>query len=231
MIFVQFCLWKTLINSGLRPDLTLKDMIAFIAINEAVGALTRGDFANELGVSIQDGSVAMHFLRPVSYQMYLFSSFMGKNCYRLLTTSLPVIAVCAVIAGVPLPPSFAHLLVFAAHTVLGIIIIFEIIYIAGLLAFWTQRTWFLSWYVSAFCTFFGGTVVPLWFYPRALEKLTVYLPFRYISFEGINYYLGREAPSTAGLSLGMAMLWSLMLFLIGQLIWKQAQKKMTINGG
>ena len=231
VVFVQFSLWKTLTDSGLRPDITLSDMIAFIAITEVVNALTRGDFANELGASIRDGSVVMHFIRPASYQLYLFSSFMGKNLYRLVTTALPVVLLCAILVGIPLPFSLLHLGLFAVFTVLGIVIMFELIYITGLLAFWTQATWFLSWYVSAFSTFFGGAVVPLWFYPRWLEKFTVFLPFRYISFEGINYYLGKTALSSAGFSLCMAFLWALLLFLIGQIIWINVQKKMTINGG
>ena len=231
VLFVQYCLWKTLIGSGLRPDIKLAQMITYIAINEVIGALTRGDFANELGVSIQDGSVAMHFLRPASYQLYLFSSFMGRNCYRLFTSSLPAVIICAVLVGLPPPASFIHFWLFIVHTMMGIVIIFELIYITGMLAFWTQRTWFLSWYVSALSAFFGGTIVPLWFYPRILNRLSAFLPFRYISFEGINYFLGKAPASAAGLSISMAMLWVFALFFIGQLLWRQAQKKITINGG
>lgn len=231
IVFVQLSLWKVLIRSGLRPEITLADMVAFIAFTEIIETLTRGDFANDLGASIRDGSVVMHFLRPASYQLYLFCCFMGKNIYRFITTSLPVVLLCAVLAGLPLPVSFSHLALFVILVLLGIIIMFELIYITGLLAFWTQATWFLSWYVGALCTFFGGAVVPLWFYPRGLEKLTVFLPFRYISFEGINYYLGKAPLSSAGISLCMAIFWAFLLFILGQFLWVRVQKKMTINGG
>lgn len=231
VVFVQFSLWKTLTGSGLRPDVTLADMAAFIAITEVAGALTRGDFANELGASIRDGSVIMHFIRPASYQLYLLSSFMGNNLFRFVSNAVPVVLLCAVTVGLPLPLTMAHLGLFAAFTLLGILIMFELIYITGLLAFWTQTTWFLSWYVGAFSTFFGGTIVPLWFYPHWLERLSVYLPFRYISFEGINYYLGKAPLSSAGFSLSMAILWAFFLFLAGQLVWFAVQRKMTINGG
>jgi ABC-2 type transport system permease protein len=231
LIFVQFCLWKVLIGSTVRAGVTLAQMVAFVAITEAVGTLTRGNFANELGISIRDGSVVMHFLRPASYQLYLFSTHMGSNTYGLLTRSLPVVIMSAILVGFPLPPSFTHLLLFVVFTLLGIIIMFELIYITGLLAFWTQATWFLSWYTEAGLIFFGGTVVPLWFYPRFLEGITVYLPFRYISFEGINYYMGKMPLSQAGTSLAMSIFWVILLFLIGKLLWRMVQKKITINGG
>jgi len=231
LVVIQFFLWNTLISSGVRTGITVTDMIAFVLITEAVSALTRGNFANELGDSIRDGSVLMHFLRPVSYQLYLFSVHMGKNVYRLLTQILPVVLLCAIFYSLPSPPSFAHLAVFAALTLSGVIIMFQLIYITGLLAFWTQATWYLSWYLGAGLTFFGGTVVPLWFYPRSLEWLTVFLPFRYISFEGINYYLGKASLDNAYLSLSVSLAWVIILYITGLIIWNKAQRKITINGG
>ena len=231
LILIQFFLWKTLIGSGVRQGITLNDMIAFVVITEAVSALTRSSFANDLGSSIRDGSVVMHLLRPVSYQLYLFSVHTGKNVYRLLTQTLPAVFICAFFISLPAPPSFAHLIIFTALTLSGVIIMFELIYITGLLAFWTQATWYLSWYLGAGLTFFGGTAVPLWFYPRFLQELTIFLPFRYISFEGINYYLGKALLESAWLPLCISFAWVIILFIIGRLIWKKAQRKITINGG
>jgi len=110
LVVIQFFLWNTLISSGVRTGITVTDMIAFVLITEAVSALTRGNFANELGDSIRDGSVLMHFLRPVSYQLYLFSVHMGKNVYRLLTQVLPVVLLCAIFTASRLRPLLRILL-------------------------------------------------------------------------------------------------------------------------
>jgi ABC-2 type transport system permease protein len=100
--------------------------------------------------------------------------------------------------------------------------------VVGLLAFWTQATWYLSWYVRAGVAFFGGTVIPLWFYPDALEKLSQFLPFRYISFEAINYYLGKLPLEAAARSIGIAALWWFLLFAAGHVLWRSVQKRMTV---
>jgi ABC-2 type transport system permease protein len=229
--FVMYSLWKVLIASGVRSDVTLVQMIAYIAFTRIIRTLSGGNFANEIGTSIRDGSVVMHFIRPASYQLYLLSSYLGKNCYQLLTTTLPIAALCAVLVGFPPPASLLHFSVFLFLTFFGIIIMFELIYITGLLAFWTQKTWFLQWYTDAFLQFFGGTMVPLWFYPPFFQKLSVFLPFRYITFEGIDYYLGKAPINSAFTSIGISLFWIVLLFLIGQLIWLRVQKKITINGG
>jgi ABC-2 type transport system permease protein len=206
-------------------------MIAYMLINEAVRAFTKEDIADELGVSIRDGSVIMHLLRPVPYNLYILSTMTGKNIYKFLFTTLPILVFGSIFIGFPLPASVPHGLFFLCLTLTGILIIFEIIYIFGLFAFWSQKTWYLKWYINTGERFFGGTIVPLWFYPDVLEKITVFLPFRYISFEGINYYVGKASVNEGWYSLAIAFSWVLILFGIGQFLWMRAQKKLTINGG
>ena len=230
-LFIQYSLWKILINTGARQDVSLKDMIAYIMITTAVGALTRGDIANQLGNAIRDGSVTCFLLRPMSFRLYQFSSMLGENWYGFLTSALPVIIGGCMVTGIPAPPSIRHLIFSVLVTMIGILINFEIIYIFGLLAFWTQSTWFIDWYIEAAVRFFGGTLIPLWFYPEVLEKITRFLPFRYISFEGVNSYLGRIPVDTMGRSLGVALGWWLVLYCTGKVLWFAAGKKLTVNGG
>ncbi|MDR2618749.1 MAG: ABC-2 family transporter protein [Treponema sp.] len=230
-LFIQYSLWKTLISTGIRQDVSLKDMIAYIMITTAAGALSRGDIANQLGAAIRDGSVTGFLLQPMSFRLYQFSSMLGGNCYAFLTSALPVIIGGCVLIGVPAPPSIRHAVFSILITLTGVLIKFEIIYIFGLLAFWTQSTWFIDWYVDAAVSLFGGTLIPLWFYPEGLEKITRFLPFRYISFEGVNSYLGRISPDGMAQSLGMALGWWLVLYGAGKLLWFAARKKLTLNGG
>jgi ABC-2 type transport system permease protein len=187
--------------------------------------------ANTLGDEIRDGSVAMHLIRPFSFRLYLLSSMLGENSYQTIKNFVPVFITGCILAGFPLPPSALYAVLFAALLVLGIYLMFQLIFISALLAFWTQATWFLSWYVRAGVFFFGGAIVPLWFYPQVLQNISRYLPFRYITFEAIDFYLGKAPLSQAGASLAMAVLWCLLLSAFSQALWTLARRKLTINGG
>jgi ABC-2 type transport system permease protein len=200
-------------------------------INAVVMALSSQNLANELGVEIRDGSVIMHLIRPLSFRLYLFSTMLGKNTYSLIMSALPVVLICCLFIGAVLPPSPAYFFLFLILTVLGVCIMFQLIYITGLLAFWTQATWYLSFYLNAGVMFFGGTAIPLWFYPSFLQELSVILPFRYITFEAIDYWLGKPPLSQAWHSIGAAALWTILLFSIGHILWLRVQKKLTVNGG
>jgi ABC-2 type transport system permease protein len=228
---IQVSLWKVLIGSETRQGARLPEMISYVMINAVVMALSRENLANELGAEIRDGSVVMHLIRPLSFRLYLFSTMLGKNMYSLMTSALPVVFVGCLLIGAALPPSPAYFCLFLVLAALGVCIMFQLVYITGLLAFWTQATWYLRFYLSAGIAFFGGTAIPLWFYPPFLKKLSGVLPFRYITFEAIDYWLGKPPISQAWRSVGVAALWAATLFGIGQALWVRVQKRLTINGG
>lgn len=228
---VQISLWSALIGSGAKKGVTLREMIAYVVINTVFLTLTRSNIANELGDSIRDGSVVMHFVRPVSMRLMLYSSSLGRNAYSALTTVLPVAVLGALFAGFPLPGSLLRLCLSVLLAIAGMLVLFEIHYIVGLIAFWTQATWFLSWYIRAGVTFFGGTAVPLWFYPAWLNTLSLFIPFRYITFEAIQCYLGKTSMPESVLALAVTCLWLAALYGLGRLVWHAVQQKMTINGG
>jgi ABC-2 type transport system permease protein len=157
---VELMLWKTLLGAGMRFGTSMRDMAAYIMINELVLSLTRSDMANTLGDEIRDGSVSMHLIRPFSFRLYLLSSMLGENSYQVLKNFIPVFITGCILVGFPLPPSLPYFFMFTALLVLGIFIMFQIIFISALLAFWTQATWFLSWYVRAGVFFSAGPWCP-----------------------------------------------------------------------
>ena len=122
-------------------------------------------------------------------------------------------------------------LAFLVSLVLGVLLMFELTYTFGLLAFRIQRCWFLSWYVSALTTFFGGTAVPLWFYPKALQTVSYVLPFRYVAFEPVNLLLGRTPAGEAWVPILCALAWLLVLGLLDRVMWRSAVQGLTVNGG
>jgi ABC-type uncharacterized transport system permease subunit len=61
--------------------------------------------------------------------------------------------------------------------------------------------------------------------------MSVILPFRYITFEAVECWLGKLPLAHATQHLAIALGWALVLFGLSSLLWRQARKKITINGG
>lgn len=227
--FVQISLWSALAGSG-NSETTLEGMVVFVMINTFVSVATSANIASELEPAIRDGSISGYFLRPVSFKYYCFSEVIGKNLYNILTTALPIVILALLLFSLPLPSPF-YFMLFIISLLLGCIIMLELTYIFGLLAFFTQRAWYISWYLSAFLTFFGGTAVPLWYYPDFLKTISSFLPFKYVSFEPINLFLEKTTPIDGVLGMCIAVFWILALNLMGYAIYSVVRKRLSVNGG
>lgn len=228
--FIQYSLWSALIQTGNHGGVSLNEMISYVAINLFVTMLTDTNIASQLEPSIRDGSVVMDFIRPINFKLYLFSSSLGTNTYNMLTSAFPIVIVVFLLHKISFP-SPIYTMMFILSLVIGILIIFELTYIFGLLAFFTQRAWYLSWYLNGFKTIFGGTMVPLWFYPDILKQMSMFLPFRYVSFEPINFFLQRTPIGESWRVLLIGIGWIVILQLISTLIYNCVINRITINGG
>lgn len=228
---IQICLWHALLGTGLQSGTSFTDMVLFVIVNTFVSKLTRANIATTIEAAVTDGSIAMELLRPISYKYYLLVNIFGKNAFSVMTNVLPVAAVGAFFLGGAEAPEIGSVLAFLVSLVLGVLLMFELTYTFGLLAFRIQRCWFLSWYVSALTTFFGGTAVPLWFYPKALQTVSYVLPFRYVAFEPVNLLLGRTPAGEAWAPILCALVWLLVLGLLDRVMWRSAVQGLTLNGG
>lgn len=228
---IQLFLWRALLETDMGSGLSLPDMVLFLLVNKFVFTLTNANISSTIETAMIDGSISMELLRPISYKGYLLFSILGENIFSLFTDFLPVLLVGVFfLRGAPMP-GVMNCILFAASALLGVLLLFEITYLVGLLAFWLQRCWFLGWYLRGFLTFFGGTTVPLWFYPDFLAAASYFLPFRYITFEPINLFLGKTAITDAWIPILASLLWLTGLSLLDKMVWRAATKKLTVNGG
>lgn len=228
---IQVFLWQALLGSGARKDTSFPDMLLYVLINSFMLQLTRTDVAGIIENAMIDGTISMELLRPISYKGYMLAQTLGKNVYGSLTATLPVLGLSLFFLSGAVLPDGVHILFFLLSALLGIALMFEVTYLAGLLAFWLQRCWFIRFYLRGIRDIFGGTFVPIWFYPEFLEKLSYWLPFRYMTFEPINIFLMKTPASQAWVSLLAAFLWLLGLSFAEQMVWRAATRKLTVNGG
>ncbi len=230
-LFIQANLWTALLSAGVRQDTTLGDMLVYVLVSMFIGELTHINIATMLEPEIRDGSVSRHFLKPVSFKLYCICSAMGKNLYSFVVSFLPALLLALVFFSLPPVLSAARFALFLLSACLGVFIVLELSYIAGLLAFCTQRAWYLNWYLSAGKTIFGGAAVPIWFYPAFLSVLSRYLPFRYVSFEPINILLGKPSFAPVSVLIVIALCWLLALCALSHLLYRHILKRITVNGG
>ena len=229
LLFLQIRLWQVLLSTNIvQNNKALVDMVAFLVINALLAALTKCDAAGTIASLVGDGSISCSLTRPISLKRQVVCTQIGSNLHLLLfTVILPTLAVI-VIYGITLPKA-ENGIMFLISSALGAVIMFEIQYIIGLLAFFLTTIWFANFYITGFMTLFGATAIPLWYYPTWLQKICSFLPFRYITYEPIVIYLGNSQDHLK--TLGIQLLWICILFFLEHYIWHKAERKLVVQGG
>ncbi|WOO34831.1 ABC-2 family transporter protein [Anaerocolumna sp. AGMB13020] len=229
-VFMQGSLWTALIQTG-YTDVTLKEMISYVVINAFVSYSTGFNVTSVISDRIQDGMIAIDLILPVKLKWKLFFENIGGNIFDVLFSGISGLITALILYGAAAPVDWWHCIFFVFTVLLGVIISYQIIYIFGLSAFWIVKPWYISILVGGLAKLFGGGVIPLWLYPDWLLPICEILPFRFISYEPIQIYIGNYTMLQSMRCILMQVFWLLALMLLEKLIWTKAGKKVFVQGG
>jgi ABC-2 type transport system permease protein len=73
--------------------------------------------------------------------------------------------------------------------------------------------------------------LPISFFPQVFQKIFKLLPFQYISYIPVLLYLGNINGGAIVKALALQLFWVVLLFVIGDAMWRWSSRKMTIQGG
>ena len=109
---------------------------------------------------------------------------------------------------------------------------FSIDYFIGLMGFYSESVWGLSMTKEIIVTFLSGALIPLQFFPEAIQQVLYWLPFQAIYHtplmiftrpdEGLDVYLPMMA---------LQLFWAIVLFIAARLFYNQAVKVLRVAGG
>ena len=231
-LLVTMSVWAALFASQEQvAGIRFEDMVNYIVISMVILSLTRTEMGLRIAHKVADGTIAGDFTRPVNFRWYNFAEELGQNLFHTLFNTLPICLLAAWLWDFRLPDDAFYLLLFGLSLTIGIILIYYINYIFGLISFWTKTPHPTSWFLAAGIELFGGTMVPIWFYPDFLSTLTLLLPFHLIFFEPINIFLGKISYAEACNVIFFQLIWLAILIAIERWLWHRAQNTIVVQGG
>ena len=232
-IFMQVFIWKGLYGGVDRSHMgiSLEEMIAYVIFASTTRMLTRSGVMTQINDSVQDGSIAQHLLLPVGFRSYYFLSNLSGNLFFSIYNSLPPILAAVLVFGLDFEFSVGNLGYYFLSVSLAFIINFLYSFIMGMSVVWFKNSFFLENLDDLVFKLFSGAIVPLWFFPVWLSKVSYYLPFRYVVFEPISILLGKTPADRIPVVLATQAVWALGLYLLMSLIWGSGRKHIMVQGG
>jgi ABC-2 type transport system permease protein len=223
-------LWRSVLAAGPRHGFDWPQMKAYLLVAYVAGSLVSSYTDYRMANRIRQGEVAIDLVRPVDYQWSRFAESLGFAVYEAGTALVVAIASAALLGGVP-PPNPDTFGLFIVSAILVFPLRFGIVYMSGLLVFWTQNYVGLQAARIALITLFSGALVPLAFLPEPLRIASAYLPFAGMASTPALLYSGALAGGAAATAVVVQVVWSAGLWLLARAMWSSACRKLTVHGG
>ena len=229
---VAYYLWKSIYrDSDTIRGLTFNETFIYVALGSALFVLLKTYADWIIHYEIREGAIATYLTKPMDFQLYALSANLGALLMNLTAITLPTALVMVFIFKVKIAFG-AGLFLFPISLLLAFLISFSIDYFIGLLGFYSESVWGISITKEVIVTVFSGAMIPLQFFPDAIQNVLYWLPFQAI-FHTPIMMITRPAQ---GLNVFLPMMlvqlaWAILLFFLARLFYNQAIKVLRIAGG
>ncbi|MEM7170514.1 MAG: ABC-2 family transporter protein [Pseudomonadota bacterium] len=189
------------------------EIVWYFALTELV-VFAMGHLYRDVEEDIRSGQMTMFFVRPVSYVALKGAEWLGHCCLRLCVFLPGVAIVAAAITG-EVPVTGRGWLSLPLLLVLGSVVGILIQVMVGLSAAWF-RSARPQWMIVQKCAFvLGGMVLPITFYPDALQIVAWATPFPALLFAPASVVLDSSRDHIAGI-LALQICW---IFVCAGALW------------
>ena len=227
-LFMMF-LWMELARQQTTGSFSAQDFAAYFLLVFLIRHMTPFVPVPELERAIRHGELSSQLLRPLDpYWPMTASQFM--DILHRLPITVPVVIVGMIWSGGwrVLAPENAPLVALA---LLGAIFLhYNLLYCAGLMAFWMERVRGFEGLMWNGYFALGGGLAPIAFYPDFVQTIVTWSPFRYMISFPIELAIGRLTPSEIWLGFGLAAFWLAVSVVLMRLLWHFGLKRYAAAG-
>jgi ABC-2 type transport system permease protein len=225
-LFIMKAVWTALYRQNAAPaGVPLHAIITYTAVALLMSLILEIDGTRLIQTRVREGTIATDLMKPINLVLYFFSDGVGQTLLHAILI-VPALVLALFIVHIDVPPP-ATLVVFAISFVLGYVVNFLLNFSMNAIAFWTLETFAIQLMVRWVSDLLGGQIVPLIFFPAALQRVVLALPFAAIYSTPLLIYVG----TIYGVALAAQAAWGLAFAAISAIIWRAAQRHIVIQGG
>ena len=235
--FISYYLWMAIYgnaDTGTIGGLTKNEMVVYIFMVYVTSSVVNISISDWVSEDVVKGTVAMNLIKPIDYRMSLVVRAMGDMIYRFFAPSvfiwigLEMYKVKVLGMGVT---AWQNIFIYIASCMMSFMIYVLFDFCFGMVAFFTTYIFGMLMAKEALLSFLTGQLIPLSLFPEAVQKVFEFLPFSSMIYTPVMIYLGKYTGNTLLFVLAKQLLWVVLLYLFGSIIWKQVTKRLVVLGG
>jgi len=236
IFFINYSIFTTLYkynNTTYIKGYTLEQMIWYFAASMIVSKLSFNNIDSNISQKIISGNLLYDLLRPASIELVALTTAVAHRIISLLIEVLPLFFLFFIWNF----PVFLDIFVIIRFVILVMgcfVTFFYIRFIIGLLAFYLKENKGLIVISNILITFLGGGFFPLEFFPTQFNDFLNYLPFKYLFYWPVQFFLNRPLTDDIYFFLkifGIQCGWIVIFFVCFRILLRSSLKKFCGAGG
>lgn len=235
--FISYFLWMAIYGSsenGSLGGLTQNEMVVYIFMVYITTSVVNISISKEVGMDIVKGQVIMNLIKPIDYRMSLVFKALGNMVYRFMVPGIFIWIGLEIYKVNVLGMGFTgidNILLYVLSCLMSFMIYVLFDFCFGMIGFFTTYIFGLEMIKTAILMFLTGQLIPLSFFPEAVQTVFSYLPFSSMAYTPVMIYLGKYTGFELLKVLLIQFVWVVLLYVGGSLIWKKVTKRMIVLGG
>ena len=235
--FISYFLWMAIYGSSENQTLgglTRNEMVVYVFMVYVTSSLVTISISDWVSDDVVKGTVAMNLIKPMDYRASLISRALGDMVYRFLFPGVFIwigLEVYKVkVLGMALT-DWKHILLYVISCAMSFLIYVLFDFCFGMIAFFTTYIFGMLMAKEALLSFLTGQLIPLAFFPVGVQKIFDFLPFSSMVYTPVMIYLGKYQGNALLFVLARQFAWVVILYVLGNLIWKRVTKRLVVLGG
>ena len=238
-LFIEYQIWSLIFSSksqdtiaikGATNGFTFEQLIIFIFLSIIVGQLKSSWItSSQMIMEIRQGLISKYLIRPISYFWYYLMMFIGINSLYYIVYSFLILLFIFLFPHMifNLPLSF---LGFLASLLISIYLSYCIYFIMICFAFWFGEVRSLVVSYNLAMLILSGQYIPIRFFPDNILNIINWTPIRYLVDFPVSIATGLLSKEEIYNGLLLALLWCIILSVLGSVIYRLGIKDYEAYG-
>jgi len=222
-----YYVWKAIAASG-ELTVPFSTIIAYVALARVINNATSANIESWVGERVRKGTIVNELKKPASLKLQIYFYQIGRSAFKMMVRGVPAFIIGVIFLNVSIPGLSTGLL-FIASLMLTLNLAIALSYMTAMLVFWTKVGWSLRMARTTLAGLFSGAMIPLYLIPENIRQVFYLTPFPSMVDSPISIYQG-TAENVLQV-FGTQIVWLIILLTAGELLWRKAKTKITVQGG
>lgn len=230
LTIISLFLWKAIYNNDdMINGYTLEETFQYIILLRMCQCVYPFGTAKSYAELIKTGEVTQYLLKPLSIEIQIASSVVGKSIYNFCFCGIPSIMLMFLFVG-KWSINIFRIPLFFIWFISAYIFLFLFEILIGVICYYVKNLWGIDAFKNTIQSLLSGELLPLQFYPHWLLGILDLLPFASVYYGPVGLLLGKRMDNmeTSIVIFFISVVLFLLLYLF---LSKRMIRHITIQGG